>query len=387
MHTHSQAFSQELHTEWQGVRTWLIGRAKELGFLDLKITDTDVSHALPKLDAWLDAGLNGQMDYIRRHRDLRANPSELHAGAVRTICLTMPYLPLDPRDAGESLNHRLVREEEQLLQADQAVISLYARGRDYHKTLRNRLQILATELEEKISQLAQANHWGDLHFRVFTDSAPLMEVELATKAGLGWRGKHTLLLNRQSGSFLFLGEILINVPLPLDEPSESHCGSCKACMDICPTQAIIAPYQLDARRCISYLTIEHHDGIPMEFRKAMGNRVYGCDDCQLVCPWNKYAQISPFPDFAERNQLGSTSLLELWSWSETQFNERHEGSAIRRIGYWRWRRNLIIALGNALAAQLPSDTKHQIKAQLQHAFIDADAILAEHIEWAMAQDR
>ena len=387
MHTHSQAFSQELHTEWQGVRTWLIGRAKELGFLDLKITDTDVSHALPKLDAWLDAGLNGQMDYMRRHRDLRANPSELHAGAVRTICLTMPYLALDPRDAGESLNHRLVREEEQLLQADQAVISLYARGRDYHKTLRNRLQILATELEEKISQLAQANHWGDLHFRVFTDSAPLMEVELATKAGLGWRGKHTLLLNRQSGSFLFLGEILINVPLPLDEPSESHCGSCKACMDICPTQAIIAPYQLDARRCISYLTIEHHDGIPMEFRKAMGNRVYGCDDCQLVCPWNKYAQISPFPDFAERNQLGSTSLLELWSWSETQFNERHEGSAIRRIGYWRWRRNLSIALGNALAAQLPSDTKYQIKAQLQHALIDADTILAEHLEWALAQDR
>ena len=387
MHTHSQAFSQELHTEWQGVRTWLIGRAKELGFLDLKITDTDVSHAIPKLDAWIDAGLHGQMDYMRRHRDLRANPSELHAGAVRTICLTMPYLALDPRNSEESLNHRLVREEEQLLQADQAVISLYGRGRDYHKTLRNRLQILATELEEKISQLAQANHWGDLHFRVFTDSAPLMEVELATKAGLGWRGKHTLLLNRQSGSFLFLGEILINVPLPLDEQSESHCGSCQACMEMCPTQAITAPYQLDARRCISYLTIEHHDGIPVEFRKAMGNRVYGCDDCQLVCPWNKYAQISPLPDFAERNQLGSTSLLELWSWSETQFNERHEGSAIRRIGYWRWRRNLSIALGNALAAQLSSDTKYQIKAQLQHALIDVDAILAEHIEWALAQDR
>jgi len=387
MHTHSQAFSQELHTEWQGVRTWLIGRAKELGFLDLKITDTDVSHAIPKLDAWIDAGLHGQMDYMRRHRDLRANPSELHAGAVRTICLTMPYLALDPRNSEESLNHRLVREEEQLLQADQAVISLYGRGRDYHKTLRNRLQILATELEEEISQLAQANHWGDLHFRIFTDSAPLMEVELATKAGLGWRGKHTLLLNRQSGSFFFLGEILINVPLPLDEQSESHCGSCQACMEMCPTQAITAPYQLDARRCISYLTIEHHDGIPVEFRKAMGNRVYGCDDCQLVCPWNKYAQISPLPDFAERNQLGSTSLLELWSWSETQFNERHEGSAIRRIGYWRWRRNLSIALGNALAAQLPSDTKYQIKAQLQHALIDADAILAEHIEWALAQDR
>jgi len=387
MHTHSQAFSQELHTEWQGVRTWLTERAKGLGFLDLKITDTDVSHALPKLDAWLDAGLYGQMDYMRRHRDLRANPSELHSGAVRTICLTMPYLASDLTDAKEPLDHRLVREERRLLQADQAVISLYARGRDYHKILRNRLQILASELEQKMHHLAQANHWGDLHFRVFTDSAPLMEVELATRAGLGWRGKHTLLLNRQSGSFFFLGEILINVPLPLDEPSESHCGSCQACMDVCPTQAITAPYQLDARRCISYLTIEHHDGIPVEFRKAMGNRVYGCDDCQLVCPWNKYAKTSHLPDFAERNQLGSSSLLELWSWGEAQFNERHEGSAIRRIGYWRWRRNLSIALGNGLASNLASDAKHQIKTQLQDALIDADAILAEHIDWALAQDQ
>ena len=387
MHTHSQAFSQELHTEWQGVRTWLTERAKGLGFLDLKITDTDVSHSLPKFDAWLDAGFQGQMDYMRRHRDLRANPSELHSGAVRTICLTMPYLASDLTDAEELLVHRLVREEERLLQADQAVISLYARGRDYHKILRNRLQILASELEQKMRHLAQANHWGDLHFRVFTDSAPLMEVELATRAGLGWRGKHTLLLNRQSGSFFFLGEILINVPLPLDEPSESHCGSCQACMDVCPTQAITAPYQLDARRCISYLTIEHHDGIPVEFRKAMGNRVYGCDDCQLVCPWNKYAQISPLPDFSERNQLGSSSLLTLWSWDETQFNERHEGSVIRRIGYWRWRRNLSIALGNALASNLASDAKDQIKTQLQDALIDADAILAEHIDWALAQDQ
>jgi len=387
MHTHSQAFSQELHTEWLAVRTWLTERAKELGFWDLKITNTDVSHALPKLDAWLVAGLHGQMDFMERHRDLRANPQKLLAEAIRSISLTMPYLTPDPADVGGSLDHRLVREEERLLKADQAVISLYARGRDYHKILRIRLQILASELEQKIAHLAQANHWGDLHFRVFTDSAPLLEVELASKAGLGWRGKHTLLLNRHSGSFFFLGEILINVPLPLDEPSESHCGSCQACMDVCPTQAITAPYQLDARRCISYLTIEHHDGIPVEFRKAMGNRVYGCDDCQLACPWNKYAQISPLPDFAERNQLGSSLLLDLWSWGEAQFNERHEGSAIRRIGYWRWRRNLSIALGNALAAKLPSETKDQIKMQLQHALIDADTILTEHIEWALAQDQ
>jgi epoxyqueuosine reductase len=251
--------------------------------------------------------------------------------------------------------------------------------------IRARLQTLATELEEKLKAVFSGlNH--SLQYRVFTDSAPLMEVELARKAGLGWRGKHTLLLNRESGSFFFLGEILINAPLPIDAPVDAHCGSCQACIDICPTKAITAPYQLDARRCISYLTIEHRDAIPLEFRSAMGNRVYGCDDCQLVCPWNKYAQLSTVPDFAERHHLGSASLLELWSWSEAQFIERHAGSAILRIGYERWRRNLAVALGNALASKPDDQVKREIVWQLQEALPSASPLVAEHISWALSRD-
>ena len=228
---------------------------------------------------------------------------------------------------------------------------------------------------------------GGLQYRVFTDSAPIMEVELARKAGLGWRGKHTLLLHREFGSFFFLGEILINLPLTVDEPMEPHCGSCQACIDICPTQAITAPYALDARRCISYLTIEHPGSIPVEFRRAIGNRVYGCDDCQLVCPWNKYAQHTSVPDFAERHQLGNATLIELWSWSETQFNQRHEGSAIRRIGYSRWRRNLAIALGNALASDLDMQSKEDITNQLREGLQNADLLVTEHITWALEQSK
>jgi epoxyqueuosine reductase len=265
------------------------------------------------------------------------------------------------------------------------VISLYSRGRDYHKILRAKLQLLATELEEKIAHL-QSNE-GGLQYRVFTDSAPIMEVELARKAGLGWRGKHTLLLHREFGSFFFLGEILINLPLAVDEPVEAHCGSCQACIDICPTQAITAPYALDARRCISYLTIEHPGSIPVEFRRAIGNRVYGCDDCQLVCPWNKYAQHTSVPDFAERHQLGGATLLDLWSWSEAQFNQRHEGSAIRRIGYSRWRRNLAIALGNALASDLDIQSKEDITNQLREGLQNADLLVTEHITWALEQSQ
>jgi epoxyqueuosine reductase len=212
-----------------------------------------------------------------------------------------------------------------------------------------------------------------------------MEVELARKAGLGWRGKHTLLLNRESGSTFFLGEILVDVPLPLDQEVESHCGTCQSCIDICPTKAITAPYQLDARRCISYLTIENPDVIPVEFRKAMGNRVYGCDDCQLICPWNKFAQRTALPDFAERHGLGNTTLLQLWSWSEDQFNRRHEGSAIRRIGYSRWRRNLAVAMGNALANSGVSESdKDLLRQVLLSALPSADTLVAEHIEWALS---
>jgi epoxyqueuosine reductase len=252
---------------------------------------------------------------------------------------------------------------------------MYARGRDYHKVLRNRLQEFAKLIEERI---------GKLGYRVFTDSAPLMEVELARKAGLGWRGKHTLLLNRESGSTFFLGEILVDIPLPIDQEIEEHCGTCTSCIDICPTQAITAPYLLDARRCISYLTIENPEAIPIEFRSAMGNRVYGCDDCQLICPWNKFAKRTELPDFAQRHGLGQASLLHLWSWTETEFEQRHEGSAIRRIGYSRWRRNLAVAMGNALASDQVSDVdKSAMRSALSNALADADTLVTEHIEWAL----
>lgn len=382
---HSHAFSQELHTQWEALRTWLNTRAEELGFGEVRITDTDVSHAHPHLVEWLEEGRHGQMAYMERHKNLRFDPSRLQIGAIRSICLTMPYLSEPHEMDASSVEQILGREEERLLESDQAVVSLYARGRDYHKVIRSRLQILAMELEEKL-QAAFSELNQSLQYRVFTDSAPLMEVELARKAGLGWRGKHTLLLNRDSGSFFFLGEILINIPLPIDELIDAHCGSCQACIDVCPTKAITAPYQLDARRCISYLTIEHRDAIPVEFRSAIGNRVYGCDDCQLVCPWNKYAQLSTVPDFAERNHLGNSSLLELWGWSEAQFLERHAGSAILRIGYERWRRNLAVALGNALASNLDGGTKREIVRQLKDALPSASLLVAEHISWALSQD-
>ncbi len=377
---HSQAFSSELHSQLEGIRSWLNRRAKELGFGQLRISDTDVSAAVPRLKSWLAEGRHGEMGYMERHASLRAQPEQLQAGAIRSICVTMPYLP---QSASQTSEEQFSSELTRLQKPHEAVISLYARGRDYHKILRAKLQLLATELEDKIAHL-QANADG-LQYRVFTDSAPIMEVELARKAGLGWRGKHTLLLHREFGSFFFLGEILINLPLAVDEPLEAHCGSCQACIDICPTQAITAPYALDARRCISYLTIEHPGAIPVEFRKAMGNRVYGCDDCQLVCPWNKYAQHTSVPDFAERHQLGSATLVELWSWSEAQFNQRHEGSAIRRIGYSRWRRNLAIALGNALSSDLDAQSKKEIATQLRDGLQSADPLVAEHITWALEQ--
>ena len=241
--------------------------------------------------------------------------------------------------------------------------------------MRNRLQEFAQRIEKQI---------GAFGYRVFTDSAPLMEVELARKAGLGWRGKHTLLLNRESGSTFFLGEILVDVPLPIDQEEDSHCGTCQSCIDVCPTQAITAPYQLDARRCISYLTIENPDAIPVEFRRAMGNRVYGCDDCQLICPWNKFAQRTALPDFAERHGLGRATLLQLWSWTEEEFEKRHEGSAIRRIGYTRWRRNLAVAIGNALAdGEVSEIEKRSLREALLACLPSSDSLVAEHIQWAL----
>jgi epoxyqueuosine reductase len=254
------------------------------------------------------------------------------------------------------------------------VVSLYARGRDYHKVLRQRLQQLANRLQD---------HIGPTGHRVFTDSAPVLEAELASRSGQGWRGKHTLLLNREAGSMFFLGEIYVDLALPPSEPVSAHCGSCSACIDICPTQAIVAPHRLDARRCISYLTIEHAGPIPLDLRPLMGNRIYGCDDCQLVCPWNKYAQRSSLPDFDARPELTGAQLLTLWDWSEEEFLQRTQGSAIRRIGHERWLRNLAVALGNALAQ--PNAQAAAIRSALQRRLDHPSALVREHVRWALGQ--
>ena len=346
-------------------RAWLDGEALALGFDRLRIADTDLGQAPERLQAWLAAGCHGEMGYMERHAALRSSPELLQPGALRVVCVSMNYAPDLDIDA----------EWNRIASPGEAVISVYARGRDYHKVLRQRLQELASRIEERI---------GPFGYRVFTDSAPLMEVELAQKAGLGWRGKHTLLLNRESGSVFFLGEILLDLPLPVDAPVEPHCGTCSACIDVCPTAAITAPYVVDARRCISYLTIENPGPIPLEFRVAMGNRVYGCDDCQLACPWNKFAQATALPDFAERNGMGGSSLLELWSWTAIDFERRHEGSAIRRIGYSRWRRNLAVAMGNALRSdKSPPELKSALRSALQAEQAAADALVQEHIDWAL----
>lgn len=348
------------------LREWLDEQSRALGFDGLRITDTHLGAATERLHEWLEQGRHGQMEYMARHANVRSDPGMLVPGAVRVICVTMNYL---------SPTIDFDHEWDRLRDPAQAVVSMYARGRDYHKVMRNRLQEFAQLIEKQI---------GSFGYRVFTDSAPLMEVELARKAGLGWRGKHTLLLNRESGSTFFLGEILVDVPLPIDQEEDAHCGTCQACIDVCPTQAITAPYQLDARRCISYLTIENPDAIPVEFRRAMGNRIYGCDDCQLICPWNKFAQRSALPDFAERHGLGRASLLQLWSWTEDEFEKRHEGSAIRRIGYSRWRRNLAVAMGNALAdSAVPEIDKGLLRTALSDALPVADTLVAEHIQWAL----
>lgn len=333
--------------------------AHELGFSQAAITGVDLSHAEPALQAWLSAGFHGEMDYMARHGLRRARPTELVPGTRSIISVFMPYQPPGAADA-----------EAILADGAQAYISRYALGRDYHKVLRSRLQALADKLAAQI---------GPFGYRVFVDSAPVLEVEVAKQAGLGWRGKHTLLLNRDYGSFFFLGELFTDLPLPADPPQEKeHCGSCSRCMTACPTQAIIAPYQLDARRCISYLTIELNGAIPEEFRPLIGNRVYGCDDCQLVCPWNRFAVVTDEADFAVRHGLDSITLAELFGWHEEDFKSRLAGSPIYRIGYARWLRNIAVGLGNAPAS--PS----VIQALLARRD-DADIVVAEHVRWALAQ--
>ncbi|WP_341247854.1 tRNA epoxyqueuosine(34) reductase QueG [Cupriavidus pauculus] len=351
------------------IRAW----GCELGFDAIRIADVDLRHAEAGLLAWLQAGYHGDMDYMANHGTKRARPGELVPGTVRAIVARMPYLPAQgPQDWRR---HELARLEDPAT----AAISLYARGRDYHKVLRNRLQQLAARIEAEI---------GTFGYRVFTDSAPVMEVALASQGGLGWRGKHTLLLDRDGGSMFFLGEILVDIPLPADAPEAPHCGNCRRCIDICPTGAILEPYRLDARRCISYLTIEHKGAIPEPLRAPMGNRVYGCDDCQLVCPWNKFAHRATLPDFDVRNGLDSPDMVELFGWSEAEFNQRLEGSPIRRIGHERWLRNLAVGLGNSLRAA--SHDNAALAARIRAALLarrnDATPLVREHIDWALAQE-
>ncbi len=355
----------------------------ELGFAEIRITDIDLSHAEAGLRAWLDAGMHGEMDYMAAHGMMRARPAELVPGTVRVISARMNYLPREAETGGEAGageadgdagdNDWRERERRRLADPGAAVISVYARGRDYHKVLRARLQQLADKVKAEI---------GDFGYRVFTDSAPLMELPLAEKAGLGWRGKHTLLLSRTAGSMFFMGEFLVDLPLPVDPPTGAHCGQCSACIDICPTQAILGPGRLDARRCVSYLTIELKSAIPLEMRPLIGNRVYGCDDCQTACPWNKFAQRAVLPDFDERHGLGDAAMVELFAWSEEEFNRKMEGSPIRRIGHERWLRNLAVGLGNAAAAGARGDAAivAALSARLEHP----SALVREHVEWALA---
>lgn len=345
------------------IKAW----GRDLGFAEIRIADIDLAHAEAGLQAWLDAGLHGEMDYMAAHGMKRARPAELVPGTVRVIMARMDYLP-----QGSAPDWR-AREAGHAADPGAAVISLYARGRDYHKVMRGRLQQLADRIKREI---------GDFGYRAFTDSAPVMEVELARKAGIGWRGKHTLLLSRAAGSMFFLGEIYTDLPLPVDAPVDAHCGQCRACIDICPTQAILGPGKLDARRCISYLTLELKGSIPVELRPLIGNRVVGCDDCQLACPWNKFAQTARLADFDVRHGLHAATLVQLFNWSEEEFSRNTEGSAMRRIGYPRWLRNMAVGLGNA--ARSGHATPEMIEALRARAAHPSE-LVREHVAWALAQ--
>ena len=335
------------------IRQW----GRELGFDAVGVGGVDLTDAEPGLAAWLEAGFHGHMDYMARHGMKRARAAELLPGSVRVISVRMGYWP----DAAPAL--------EVLADGERAYVSRYALGRDYHKLMRNRLQKLAERVQQEL---------GPFGHRVFVDSAPVLERALARNAGLGWIGKHTCLIDSDGGSWFFLGEIYLDLALPVDQPASAHCGSCVRCMEVCPTRAIVAPYRLDARRCISYLTIEHEGAIPEELRAPIGNRIYGCDDCQLVCPWNKFAKRSDEPDFRARNDLDTATLPQLFAWEEDEFLRRTEGSAIRRSGHERWLRNIAVALGNA-----PSTP--EVLAALESRRDHPSPLVREHVAWALAQ--
>jgi epoxyqueuosine reductase len=336
------------------IRSW----AQKLGFQQLGITDTSLEKHEAHLNDWLSKDFHGEMDYMQRHGTLRSRPEELHPGTIRVLSVRMDYLPGTAADIADLLED-----------PSKGVVSRYALGRDYHKMMRKRLQKLALQIEARV---------GEFGYRVFVDSAPVLEKALAEKAGLGWIGKHSNLINKKAGSWFFLGEIYTDLPLPVDQPASEHCGACTDCIDICPTQAIVAPYTVDARRCISYLTIELRGSIPEELRPLMGNRIYGCDDCQLVCPWNRFAKPTQEQDFAPRHGLDTPELIELFQWSKEQFLQRTEGSAIRRIGFDCWSRNIAIALGNAT-------TSAPVISALQNRMSEVSAMVREHVEWALKQ--
>lgn len=349
------ANAQSLATLALNIKHW----GQQLGFAQVGISDTDLTEAENHLHNWLARDFHGEMEYMQRHGTKRSRPALLHEGTVRVISVRMDYLP-EPRDTmSQSLDD-----------STNAYISRYALGRDYHKMMRQRLQHLIDKIQAEVAD--------DSIMRAFVDSAPVLEKALAEKAGLGWIGKHSNLINRKAGSWFFLGEIYINLPLPTDNKATAHCGECHACIDICPTQAIIAPYQVDARRCVSYLTIELHGVIPEPLRPLIGNRIYGCDDCQIICPWNRFAKLTAEKDFNPRHQLNNQQLLSVFTWTETEFLAKTEGSAIRRIGYERWLRNIAVALGNATTSSLIIDT---LKSKLD----GASDLVKEHILWALAQ--
>lgn len=351
--------SDELAELAQRIKRW----GSELGFQRVGVADTDLESHEDRLQAWLEAGYHGEMEYMARHGTRRSRPGELLPGTLRVISARMDYRTDQARPTDELLD-----------ESDRALVSRYALGRDYHKVLRKRLQKLATRVEQAI---------GPFGYRVFVDSAPVLEKALAEKAGLGWIGKHSNLLDRKAGSWFFLGEIYTDLPLPVDAPAENHCGDCVRCIEACPTGAIVAPYRVDARRCISYLTIELKGSIPVELRPLMGNRIYGCDDCQLVCPWNRFSQPSGEDDFLPRHDLDDAALVSLFGWSEAEFLQRTEGSAIRRTGYEGWLRNIAVALGN-VDLERSSDPGRVLDALASRRDHDS-ALVREHVEWALAQ--
>ncbi len=348
--TSTQINYQELAEK---IKLW----GQELGFSQVGFSDIDLSSHEQALTQWLENNYHGEMDYMEKHGLMRARAQELVEGTTRVISVRMDYLPTNAKFA------RTLKKK------DHAYISRYALGRDYHKLIRKRLK----QLGDKISDYCES-----FNFRPFVDSAPILERPLAEKAGLGWVGKHSLLINKSAGSWFFLGELLVDIPLPTDEKSTNECGNCVSCIKICPTQAIVAPYVVDARRCISYLTIELRDAIPEEFRPLIGNRIYGCDDCQLICPWNKFAKLTAEDDFSPRQSLDDVELLTLFNWDEQSFLAKTEGSPIRRIGFQSWQRNIAVAIGNAPYSE-------ENIAALKHNLHHAQAMVAEHIEWAIAQ--